>query len=300
MARFFPYLLIVGAISFFAGTGSFPVLAQDNPDPSEQWASAIGWVQTGENLVANEQPALALASYIEGLRQLQQVADRFPQFEPEIVTYRLDALKARIEDLNESLSSDEHDITMGYLDFVESLEKGIAQRKDNDFKGALETLQFAQTLLESIYLNRSEKLEKALSSQHDRLADSINWLDSQVNRKPVASAAPYVPMPQDATNWGTTSFIKPTDLPNNPQVKPTGVLFPDELVAQLTPKINALLGTPTTVKKQDAEKEAAVPEKKENTRESFFNRLPKSFGPGKRSPETSEPTPPKPTESPAN
>ena len=41
------------------------------------------------------------------------------RFEPELVSFRLDALKEDIEDIQEKLASDDHHVMMAYLDFMQ-------------------------------------------------------------------------------------------------------------------------------------------------------------------------------------
>lgn len=204
--------------SVFAG------IAED-VDPASKWINAFAWIQTGDKLVAAEQWPLALGSYMEAHLQLKKVAEEHPDYEPEIVGYRLEQLEESLASIEEQLSAGDHDITMAWVDFIETLEKGQAQRFANDFKPALETLEVAHTLLEEIVAKNPASFEDAVSTQREILTESLDWLDAQINIRRSAKRSVYT---GDGIDWGTTMYVKERDLPRSDQLtEPSSMLFPD-------------------------------------------------------------------------
>ncbi len=225
---------------------------------SDIWTNAFGWIQTGRKLAEAKQWPLALGSYIEALQKYQIVARDFPEFEPELVSFRLDALKTDIEDIQKKLAADDHDVMMAYLDFIDSMEKGQDLRFANNLKEALPILRFAMTLLKEVIKNSPDEFRDAVDDQYVRLDESINWIDSQLNRKlrrPIRASA------TDSENWGTTDFIKASDLPGNVNIPMSNRLFPDAPPFLDAPAVKA----PVAVEKPKS---------------NLTTRLPKSLGPG--------------------
>lgn len=183
---------------------------QEVPEPGTRWVFVYGWVQIGEKLVDAEQWPLALGSFIEAEAQLKQLKADVPDFEPEMVAYRLDWLETEIAAIQGKLGGGDHGIMMKYLDFIESFEQGQSERFNNEFKKAYDTLTIAKVLLDEIIAERPVEFEVAMETQYDMLLDSLIWLDSQLNFKASFSRKPVV---VDTTEWGTTRFVKQSDLP---------------------------------------------------------------------------------------
>jgi len=179
---------------------------------SDAWSSAYAWLQVGRNLAEAEQWPLAQGSYIEAMRQLQEVSVRFPGYEPELVAFRIDALGEEIAQVQEKLAGDDHEAMRMYRDFIDSIETGEAQRYSDKLGDALQTFIFARGILEDIIKDRPEATRVAVSSQIRRLDDNISFLEKflVVQRRSVAVAS------SDATiDWGTTRFVEDDDLPGD-------------------------------------------------------------------------------------
>lgn len=194
-------------------------------DPGSQWVSAYGWIQTGDRLAAAKLWPLAIGSYIEADRQIKILAESHPEYEPDVVAYRLGKLKEDIEAAQEELTSGEHDIMMKYLDFIESYELGKKQRFENKFEDSLTTLSEARSILDELIEEKPDEFETAVKTQHELLDSSIDWLYSQVSFKRQVSR---VVSAGDGYNWGSTQYVKASDLPSSKlPVEPFGGLFPN-------------------------------------------------------------------------
>lgn len=203
-----------------------PVIAEED-DPAARWVSVFGWMQTGERLAAANQWPLAMGSYLESHRQISDLAALFPDFEPELVTYRTEKLEESIADAEARLASDEHAIMMKYLDFIESLELGQAQRFRNEFETSLATLDMAKSLLDDIISRKPAEFREAVDSQYHRLESSIEWVNSQIDYKERSRRASYARTSDDR---GTTQFVKESDLPRSEDgAVASGILFPVSL-----------------------------------------------------------------------
>jgi|GEM_PF-1837808 len=236
-------------------------------EASELWVSAFSWMQTGGNLAKARQWPLALGSYIEALQKFQMVSREFPEFEPELVTFRIRTLEETVRSTQKNLASDDHDVMMQYLDFVESVEKGMELRYQNKFEEALPALRFAQSLLDEIIAKRPSDFRAAVDSQYLRLEENIEWMEAQLNWKNRS-------LPQVAASGreilGTTEFIKESDMPTNAMVAMSGYLFPNVPAPQE--------GADAVEKNEAGSKEKAAAPK--NRGSALMRRLPKSFGPG--------------------
>ncbi len=211
--------------------------ADEEPDAGTRWVCVYGWLQIGERLAGADQWPLALGSYIEAHRQLDELAKDQPEFEPEIVSYRLLWLEEEIGKTQDRLDSGEHDIMMKYLDFIESFELGQSQRFNNDFKTALATLDIAKTLLDEIIAKKPDEFRHAMAVQYDLLLDSIIWLNSQINFKERSRSSSFV---NDTSDLGTTEFIRESDLPvSYGGAMASGALFPESLIEAVAASYNA-------------------------------------------------------------
>lgn len=196
-------------------------------DPKALWVSVYGWNQTGEKLAASNLWSLALGSFIEAHRQITALAAAHPDFEPDLIHYRLDALEKTIAETEARLSTDEHETMMKYLDFIESLELGETQRYANEFKESLDTLDMALSILDEITASKASDFSAAVESQRNRLLGHIEWLNSQINFKATSRASVTV---NDGVDRGTTRFVTPEQYPNSRDgVFLSGMLFPGSL-----------------------------------------------------------------------
>ena len=207
-------LTLAASFSISAGVAA----AQEVPDPPEfpepgtRWVYVYGWVQAGEKLVKAEQWPLALGSFVEAEAQLKKLKADAPDFEPEIVSFRLNWLAKEIEEMQGNLGGGDHDIMTKYLDFIESFEQGQSERFNNEFEKAYDTLTIAKVLLDEIIAERPVEFQVAMETQYDMLLDSLIWLDSQLTFKASFSRKPVV---VDTNDWGTTEFVDHLDMPTS-------------------------------------------------------------------------------------
>lgn len=223
--------------------------ARGEDDPGARWLGAYAWFQTAEKLAEAEQWPLALGSYLEASRQVEALAEAHPGFEPEMVAYRREALAKTIAEAEARLSTDEHEVMMKYLDFIESLELGEAQRYDNQFEAAHATLDMAKSLLDEIVAVKPTGFREAVAPQYTRLESSLEWLGAQIDLKarsrPRSGGGGFDP----SIDWGTTRFVKADDLPADSQeAAVTGALFP---AAPLSPAEEAPAETETAPKTEE-------------------------------------------------
>jgi len=223
--------IVIGVAVVWLLSANSPVIAGDD-DPSARWVSVYGWMQTGERLAAANQWPLAMGSYLESHRQISELTALFPDFEPELVTYRTEKLEESIASAESRLTSDEHAIMMKYLDFIESLELGQAQRFRNEFETSLATLDMAKSLLDDIISRKPAEFREAVESQYQRLESSIEWVNSQIDYKERSRRASYARASDDR---GTTQFVKESDLPRSEDgAVASGILFPVSLASLVT------------------------------------------------------------------
>jgi len=222
--RLFRSLVIALLLAF-----ALPATAEE-ADPAAKWLTVYGWIQTAERLATAEQWPLALGSYLEADRQIKVLAEAHPDFEPEMVNYRRGALATTIAETEARLTTDEHEVMMKYLDFIESLELGETQRYANEYEAAYGTLGMAKAVLDEIIGKKPEGFREAVASQYARLESSLTWLDSQINF--TAMSRPGVAL-DESVDWGTTRFVKAADLPSSQQnASVTSELFPGGLAPE--------------------------------------------------------------------
>ncbi len=250
--------------------GGVPAGTEEQEDPAARWLSVYGWIQTAERLAGADQWPLALGSYLEANRLLTALAEAHPAFEPEMVAYRRDALAKTIAETEARLTTDEHETMMKYLDFIESFELGENQRYDNEFEAALGTLGMAKALLDEIISEKPAEFREAVASQYERLESGIAWLDSQVNFKARSRPAALV---DDTVDWGTTRFVRESDLPGDPAATPVSLaLFPPSaalaVAAETEPAVPAAAPAPAPV-------DSSVPRRfRMNSRQDMVDPMP--------------------------
>lgn len=209
-----------------------PMASAEEADPAAKWLTVYGWIQTADRLAGAGQWPLALGSYLEADRQIKALAVEHPDFEQEMVNYRRNALAATIAETEARLTTDEHEVMMKYLDFIESLELGEAQRYADEYEAAYGTLGMAKAVLDEIIDRKPEEFREAVASQYARLESSLTWLDSQINFS--AMSRPAVAM-DGSIDWGTTKFVKAADLPKTTDgAVITADLFPRNPAAVIT------------------------------------------------------------------
>ena len=248
-------LLLVG--TFFVSTAT----AWSEEEPSEAWGRAYSWLQTGERLAANEQWALAMGSYIESFRQMKAIREAHPNYEPELVNYRIDRLEEMIEETEPKLPLGGNAITMKFLDFIESYDLGMKQRFANQYSESLGTLDIAKVILDEIIFENPDKFREAVDTQYTIMHESIEWLEQQISYRARKPRATYT---SDGVDWGTTEFVKEKDLPaDDDNILMSGSLFsrgPDPSQVRGLTTISGM--------EEDDEKKEESEEKKEDEKKT--------------------------------
>lgn len=222
--------------------GDEPEAASAPPkDPAAHWVGAYAWVQTGRDLSEARQWPLAQACFLEARRQMAEVAEFHPGFEPDLVRYRIKALGEEIAGLEDHLGNGDHEVMMKFLDFIESFERGEALRYADEFQTAYETLDFARGLLDDVEASRpdSEEVREALVPQRDRIEGHLEWLANTLHRKRTPSRAFSDTAEMEGVDWGTTEFVGSEDLPRREEEMRSSradeVLSPDLFPGDLFP-----------------------------------------------------------------
>ncbi len=211
-------------LTLLGGWAMMTPLKSEETAPGDLWVKVYGWLQTGTRLSEAEQWPLALGSFIESHRQLALLKTNHPEFEEEMVSYRLDLLEEEIAEAQEKLQPGEQEIMQKYLDFIDSYEEGMRLRFSNQYVESLNTLDIAKVLLDEIIFEKPEEFREAVDSQYLLLHDSLTWLDSQINFRQQTRPSPFV---GDGVEWGTTEFVKAADLPGDGDlILREGTLFP--------------------------------------------------------------------------
>ena len=148
-------------------------------DPSAKWVSAYGWIQIGDQLAVAEQWPLAIGSYLESQRRIQELATAHPEFEPELIAYRLGTLEKEITMAGNRLTAEEKNISQKYRDFIQLIELAQVRRFSNEFETAVTTMESAKSLLDQICEKETDDLRNALKPQYQQLEGDIAWLKSQ-------------------------------------------------------------------------------------------------------------------------
>lgn len=201
-------------------------------DAGSRWLSVYSWLRTAERLAGEGHLPLALGGYLEASRRLEELAKFDPNFEPEMVAYRREALSLAVAGLEGGMTDDEHGTMMRFLDFVESLEAGERQRYGNDFAAAYETLSLARSVLEELTAEKPDSFLEAVAAHSARLDSSLDWLGQQLEFKAASALASRPPATGTTADWGTTRFVKLSDLPassGSGELAPA--LFPASLLA---------------------------------------------------------------------
>lgn len=229
--------LSLAAISLIAVV---PAFLWSSQEADEAWVSAYGWLQAGERLAAEGHWPLAMGSYMEAHRKMKQMRMEHPEFEGKMVEYRIALLEEEIEGSQAELGSGDHDLMVKFIDFAESFETGLDQRFENRFVEALNTLDVAKVLLDEIIFEKPDEFTDALAPQYEVLQSSLTWLDGQINfrERERQQKSTFV---GDGTDWGTTQFVKVSDLPGEgDDVLVSSELFPGLIAVEGLDEVSAL------------------------------------------------------------
>lgn len=203
---------VFGAALFSVGFGC----GEAEDDPAARWLSIYAWLRTAERLSEGGHLPLALGGYLEASRRIERLAEDHPAFEPEMLAYRQKALAETVAAMEEELTDDGHGTMMRFLDFVESLEAGERQRYANEFDEAYETLTMARSILEELSEEKPASFREAVAPHAARIESNLEWLGSQLDHKASSAlAARASSQAAESIDWGTTRFVKESDLPTS-------------------------------------------------------------------------------------
>jgi len=217
---------IASVVAVAATVGPTAIGADDaaSADPASRWVAIYGWVQAGERLENGGHWPLAVGCFIEAHRQAESLRTRHPDFETEMLAYRIPRLAERIEAGGEKLEPGDYEIMTKFLDFIDSLATGLDLRYASRFPEALDTLNAARILFDEIVYEKPEAYRDALATQHDLLHGSLVWLEGQINFRERLRPPVYAGSSGDL---GTTEFVKAEDLPaDGDTILASASLFP--------------------------------------------------------------------------
>lgn len=198
------------------------LMAEDDPD--SMWVDAYAWLQAGENLEKAGALPLSLGSLIEAQERFEELRDRHPEFEPELVGYRIEALGARISELQPRLAEGEIETMTRYLEFIRAYGEGMEMRFSGRFEDALDALNDATLLLDQIIIEKPDEYRDAIDTLYGLLHGSVGWIEEQLGARRRSVSTTFV---ADSRDLGTTRFVTASDLPaDGDSVLPTAELFP--------------------------------------------------------------------------
>ncbi|NNE90516.1 MAG: hypothetical protein HKN23_02615 [Verrucomicrobiales bacterium] len=201
--------------------------SEQEQEATHKWSRAFAWLQTGHTLAEKEQWPLALASYSASLEMFREVRVLWPEFNPEVMDYRIGKLQETLGETQMKLEASDHDLTLQYLDLIEMLEEAEALRFTNeDFPKAYDAIQEAKSLIDQIVAHNPEAIQGALSNQLERIDNHLDFLYEKVVGK-TRYVRPGLMVRASKTNMiGTTEFVKPGDLPQGQGSEISSALFP--------------------------------------------------------------------------
>ncbi len=198
------------------------MLIEDTPDG--RWLSAYAWYQSGENLTLEQALPFALAAYKEADTEFRALAKRYDYYEPDLVAFRLEQLEAKILQLTTTLNQQELEKSDAYADFIESWRQGEDRRYTDRFEDAIESFDYALSVLQELKEQENEAFAEVLVTQESQIRASMRWMQEQVDL--VEREKALAPLKMAAKLEGTTDFITNEDLPIASNAPASGALFP--------------------------------------------------------------------------
>ena len=214
------FLLSIAAIFPFVSA------AQAADDPSDLWLHAFVLLQTGSQLGERDLWPLALANYVTALEYFEQLAKEHPDYQPEIVNFRIKDLKKSIAHANESMNAGDHDIAMLYVDFIETSGRGQDLRYDLRFEESYPYLVRAQYQIDDLIESRPDELGPALAQHRDYLETLVNDTQDELLKQEDGAKT----LNAIEKRYFLANAITLLELPENPEVALSAELFPDTLV----------------------------------------------------------------------
>ena len=172
--------------------GSFSSAGGETNDAATKWVRIYGWIQSGDEHAAAGQWPLAMGTYLESQTQIRKFAMEHPDFEPDLISYRLAKLEQEIVETESRLTADEHEISTKYRDYIGLLKLGQVNRFSNEFEAAIAKFERAKVLLDEIKEKQPAGSGLALESRYQRLESDLEWLKAQARFKKENPPVTYV------------------------------------------------------------------------------------------------------------
>lgn len=206
---------------------SFSAQAVNEEDARALWARAYQWMRVAQDLELKGEYSLANGGFAEALRQFETVAEKFPEFEPELVGFRLKRVKQAFEDSRSELTEADLKITKRYLLFIQQIDRGAKLRWLGESAEALAVLKSAQRELSSITALKPASFSIALAPQKERLDEEVSYLSKGLAQGNEVSASINVQQRTPTTSL-KPPLSSPLQLPTNPTISISSVtLFPN-------------------------------------------------------------------------
>ena len=190
--------------------------------PSWLWLNAYVLVQTSEQLGGQHVWPLALAGYTAAHSHFQDIADRFPDFQPRLVAYRLKDLEARIQSAQNSMNAGDHDLSMMFADFLETSDLASRNRMSLEFPAAYEQLARAQWQLSEVIRSDPDNLGAIFARQREHLRSVTEQIRDELLRRPDGAQILF----EVDRRYSGEIVYAPLELPGHPEVPVTANLFP--------------------------------------------------------------------------
>ncbi|MCB1234470.1 MAG: hypothetical protein KDM91_05320 [Verrucomicrobiae bacterium] len=219
-------LLTLSALALVVGLSTCG--GAEQPPPKERWLNAFIFVQTGIQLGERGLWPLATANYRVALERFESLAADHPGFQPELVRFRVEDLKKRLQAADGAMAAGDHDLAMEYADLLETLDRGERLRYRSDYTGSYSHLAQAQSLLDHLAGNASGPLADALGGQKTYLDDLAARNRDELLHEPNGPRAVF----EIEKNLAASFRLEPADLPEEPGEPAAESLFPPSLLAQ--------------------------------------------------------------------
>ena len=228
MSHRFRLCLILSLVAINPAIGD--VRAAD--DPSDRWLHAFVLLQTGKQLGERDLWPLALANYVTALEYFERLATEHPDFQPEIVNFRVKNLKESIAEAQESMNAGDHDIAMLYVDFIETSGKGQDLRYSLRYEESYPYLVRARYQIDDLIERRPDELGPALAKQREYLVSLVDVTQDELLRQ--AEGAKL--LNEIEKKFFLANAITLLELPEDPDVALSAALFPETLLPLGNPR----------------------------------------------------------------
>lgn len=195
-------------------------------DPAERWLDAFVLLQTGRQLAERDLWPLALANYVTALESFERLAEEHPDYQPEIIAFRVKDLQKSIAHANESMNAGDHDIAMLYVDFIETSGKGQNLRFALRYEESYPHLVRARYQIDDLIEQRPDTLGPALAKQRDHLLSLVDSTQETLLRQKDGAKV----LNAIEKRFYLANAITLLELPDDPEIALSAELFPDSLI----------------------------------------------------------------------